>query len=363
MKYKFYLIYLLFFAFSCEPAQDFKGEIIPDKKFINNLLSSEQGQNLQVISYLNQIIDEGSPSHLYYLRAKYLYEIRQYKKANVDIQHSLKLAPRDFDYLLLAGKIALDLENYNLALHYFNLIRSGEKRQSFILFLLAEVSIKIKKNVLAINYLNQISSHELSTKNRLYYSILRQLNSINQDSSINLWNGVDEISLQDVRLQRFYFDHALGNTSKYLYQNQLLKAMNDYPNDPHLIRFWARFLNQINQFKMAELAYQKAANLFEANELLYLEIGIFYMQRRNYSSALNYFEKIKFDKVLFTEVPFLKSKCYLYLGDKIHYKSTLDSFQILLKNDARFYQLKIKYFGVSVDSTFVKNDSLIKIRP
>ena len=41
----------------------------------------------------------------------------------------------------------------------------------------------------------------------------------------------------------------------------------------------------------------------------------------------------------------------------------IDSVQILLKNDRRFYQLKKKHFGISMDSTRVVSDSLLAIKP
>jgi predicted Zn-dependent protease len=359
-----YLVFFVIFGFiSCEPTQDFKGEIIPEQKYILALLNTDKVQNQKVISFLNQIIDNGSSSHWYYLRAKYLFESRQYKKANVDIQHVLKSSPRESDYLLLAGQIALDLENYNIALNYFNLIQPSEKKQSFILFLLAEASIQLNKYTLATYYLNQIRINDLTTTDQVYYSVLRHLCSINPIRNLNIWNSLDQKSMQDVRLQRFYLENALDHTSKYLYQNQLLKLINDHPNDPHLLRFWARFLSKINQFKMAELAYQKVFNLFEHNDNLYLEIGSFYMHNRNYTSALFYFDKIKPDLESFTDVPFLKSTCYLNLGDKIRYKSMMDSVQLVLKNDQRFYQLKMKFFGISMDTNLVAKDSLLTIKP
>jgi tetratricopeptide (TPR) repeat protein len=114
---------------------------------------------------------------------------------------------------------------------------------------------------------------------------------------------------------------------------------------------------------MAELAYQKVFNLFEHNDNLYLEIGSFYMHNRNYTSALFYFDKIKPDLESFTDVPFLKSTCYLNLGDKIRYKSMMDSVQLVLKNDQRFYQLKMKFFGISMDTNLVAKDSLLTIKP
>jgi tetratricopeptide (TPR) repeat protein len=124
MKEKFLLFFVISCTISCETTQDFKGEIIPDQKYIYSLLNLERGQNQKVISYLNQMIEDGSSPHVYYLRAKYLFESRQYKKANVDIQQALKSSPRDFEYVLLAGQIALNLENYTSALNYFNLINN-----------------------------------------------------------------------------------------------------------------------------------------------------------------------------------------------------------------------------------------------
>jgi hypothetical protein len=87
------------------------------------------------------------------------------------------------------------------------------------------------------------------------------------------------------------------------------------------------------------------------------------MNHRNYSTALLYLNKIKPDLEAFIDVPFLKSKCYLYLGDKIRYKSMMDSAQLILNNDLRFYQLKMKYFGISVDTNLVAKDSLLTLKP
>jgi tetratricopeptide (TPR) repeat protein len=363
MKEKFLLIFVIFCSISCEPTQDFKGEYIPEKKYVFSLLEAQKSQNQKVIAFLNQIIEEGSPAHLYYLRAKYLYESRQYKKANIDIQRSIKSSPRDFDYLLLAGQIALNLENYTTALNYFNLIKSNQKNHSQIFFLLAEVSLKLSNYKLAIYYLNQIRKNDLSQKDLLYHTLLSNLCLTIQIPKINLIKSLDAQSIQDNRLQRIYFEYAMDYTSKYEYQNQLLKVINDFPNDPHLLRFWARFLSKINQFKMAELNYLKVLNLFEQNDNLFLEIGKFYMFHRNYSVALIYLNKIKPDLEYFIDVPFLKSKCYLYLGDNLHSKSMMDSVKLFLKNDNRFYQLKTKHFGISVDSNLVVKDSLLTIRP
>ena len=357
------LLFLVIFCISCEPTQDFKGEIIPDQKYFFSLLNSEKRQNQKVISYLSQMIEDGSTPHLYYLRAKYLFESRQYKKANADIQQALKFSPRDFEYVLLAGQIALNLENYTSALNYLNLIKSNEKKHTLVLFLLAEVSIKLNKHALGAYYLNQSQVNELPTTDQVGYSLLRNLCSAIKLPNFDLIKSIDQKSLQDIRIQRFYFENALDYTSKYIYQNQLLQFINQYPNDPHLLRCWARFLSKINQFKKAELTYQKVTNLFEHNDSFYLEVARFYMDHRNYKSALLYLNKIKPDLAVFIDVPFLKSKCYLYLGDKIRYKVLMDSAQLELKNDRTFYLLKMKYFGISVDTNLVVKDSLLTIKP
>ena len=352
------LLFIVIFSFiSCEPTQDFKGEIIPEQKYISALLTSQKGQNQKAISYLNQLVEEGSPVHWYYLRAQYLFESRQYKKANIDIQHALKSSPSEGDYLFLAGQIALNLENYEVALHYFNLIKENEKKHASVLFLLAEVCVKLNQFSMATHYLNQIKINDLSANDRFYYTVLRYLSSINK-IPYDL-NSFDQKSMQDVRIQRFYFENAIGISSKFLYQNQLLEFIKENPNDPHLLRFWARFLSQIKQFKMAEIAYLKVVKLFEPNDALYLEIGSFYMHHRNYNQSILYFDKIKSNVESFTEVPFLKSKCYLYLGDRNRYQSLMDSVQNIFKNDVKFYQLKRKYFGISMDSSLVAKDSLL----
>lgn len=348
---------------ACDSTQDFKGEIIPESKTISSLLNTDKSQTQKAISYLNQILEDGQSSHVYYLRAKYLFEARQYKKANEDILKAIKSSPRDVEYVLLAGQIAFDLENYTTASSYLNLIKSNLKKRPLMLFLLADLSIKVDNLKLANYYLNQISPKDLSAKDQFYYLILKDFCLPNKLSNTYLIRSLDQKMIQDVRLQRLYLANALDFTSKYLYQNQLLKLMNENPNDPHLLRFWARFLNKINQNKMAELTYQKVVSQFEHNDRLFLEIANFYMSHRNYSQAFFYLNKIKPDLDFFLDVPFLKSKCYLYLGDNIHYKSTMDSVRFVMKNDARFYQFKMKHFGISMDSSFAVKDSLLTIRP
>ena len=41
----------------------------------------------------------------------------------------------------------------------------------------------------------------------------------------------------------------------------------------------------------------------------------------------------------------------------------MDSAQLILKNDQRFYQMKMKHFGISVDTNLVAKDSLLTIKP
>lgn len=356
-------ILILFFSFillsSCKSAQEDKGEIIPNQSDILSLLNSSNTKSQMVIAYLDPLIEETPSPHLFYLRALSLYQAHQYKEANVDIQKSLRASSRDLDYLLLAGQISIGLENYTIAYNYFNLIKSTHKNLPTVLFSLAELSLKLNNYAFATYYLNQIKLNDLSKKDQLYYTFLN-ISSINGSSKFKIADIPSY--LNDRRLQIIYFEMGIDQLPNLIYQKQLLASMNQYPHDPQLLRCWARFLNKVGQIKMAEKVYQQVLNRFENNERLFLEIGQFYMKHRNYTSALLYLNKVKPDFNYFIEVPFLRSICYLYLGDKIHSISIIDSAKLVFKSDGRFYQLKKKYLGFSVDSSLQTKDSLLTVK-
>lgn len=360
MKHILRLFLLALFCFSCEPEIKLSGEIIPNKKDILSLLNDDKVKNQQVISYLNGVINNTKSPHLHYLQALYYYNSQQYKKANINIQQSLQSSQSDVDYLFLAGSIAFDLENYSLANNYFKRIKTNNVTKPSLYFAMAEVSLKLNNYKLAIYYLGKIKLNDLSTKDQFYYLVLKNSN-VSFLNDFKLIFESDPRYLNDFRLHRLYLGKNFDYMSKVIYQKQLLSLINQHPNDPHLLRFWARFLSKMGQKKMAELTYQKVFNLFEHNEPLNLEISKFYILNHNFNSALLYLNDIKFGLDGDMEVPILKSYCYLKLGNKNRSKLLLDSAQTVFNGDYRFYQIKKKYFRISLDSSLWNKDSLSTI--
>ena len=113
-------LFISIILFSCEKAQDTKGETIPP------LQDFAKSQNPTVIvSYLSNLLENQDGANLYYLRAKAYFDLRAYQKAEDDIEIALSKVPGDIDYLLLSAQVKSKLGLIDEAIEDAKLVESS----------------------------------------------------------------------------------------------------------------------------------------------------------------------------------------------------------------------------------------------
>ncbi|CAM4258230.1 tetratricopeptide repeat protein [Aquirufa beregesia] len=338
---------------SCETNQDSKGEKIPPA---SAFLKGEDPQ--RVIQFVSAIIEDKPSSTLYYVRSKAYFAQRKYLLASEDIQRALQIESGDLDFLFLSAQTHYHLEEYTEALKDAKSLEEAGFSAPGLWILLAEIYAQNGQTKLANYYLAKSLKVGLSPKDRAYVYTLRNLSVGDTLSWMKAVRDSSGIYLSDTPLARLYFQHQGDRVPMLDYQAQLFAARKKFPNDPHLLRFWARFLAKIRQVPRAEKVYASVLASFSSNPSLFAELGNFYFKNRDYYKAVAFFDKIPSDSPYSPEALFTKSICWLYLGERVKSLALLDSAQQLYPSDARFKSLKYRLMNRNLDSAHVQNDSL-----
>ena len=352
------LLGLSFFLLSCETNQDSKGEKIPPS---SAFLKGEDPQ--RVIQYVSAIIEDKPSSSLYYIRSKAYFTQRKYLKAYEDIQRALQIESGDLDFLFLSAQLHYHLEEYTDALKDAKSLEEAGFSAPGLWILLAEIYAQQKQTKMANYYLAKSLKVGLSPKDRAYVYTLRNLSVGDTLSWMKSVRDSSNIYLSETPLARLYFQHQGVRVPLMIYQAQLLAARKKFPNDPHLLRFWARFLAQIRQVPRAEKVYASVLASFSNNISLFAELGNFYFKNRDYYKAIAFYDKVPNHNSFSSEAMFTKSICWLYLGERLKSIELLDSAQRIYPTDARFKSLRYRLMNRNTDSTRTQSDSLYSETP
>ncbi|RXK52311.1 tetratricopeptide repeat protein [Aquirufa rosea] len=338
---------------SCETNQDSKGEKIPPAS------AFKKGEDPQrVIQYLSAILEDKPSSTLFYLRSKAYFSQRKYLLAAEDIQRALQIESGDLDFLFLSAKIHYHLEEYDEALNEAKSLEEAGFSSPGLWILLAEIYAHRGQVKIANYYLAKSLKVGLSPEDKAYVYTLRNLSVGDTLTWLRNVRDSSRVYLADNPLARIYFQLQADRMPIMNYQYQLLAARKKYPNDPHLLRFWARFLARIRQTPRAENVYARVLSSFSSNPALFLEVGTFYFKSRDYYKAIAFLDKVPPNTPWAAEALFYKSICYLYIGERMKSLALLDSAQGLYPQDKRFKSLKFRFMNRSLDSTQAQQDSL-----
>lgn len=339
--------------FSCETNQDSKGEKIPPA---TAFLKGEDPQ--RVIQYISALLEDKPSSSLYYLRSKAYFKQRKYILASEDIQRALQIESGDLDYLFLSAQLHFHLEEYTEALKDAKSLEEAGFATPGLWILLAEIYAHQGQVKMANYYLAKSLKVGLSPKDRAYVYTLRNLSVGDTLTWLKTVRDSSQVYLSETPLARLYFQHQGDRLAMLDYQAQLLAARKKFPNDPHLLRYWARFLAKIHQIPRAEKVYASVLAAFPNNPSLYAELGSFYFKNRDYYKAIAFFDKVPSGSPYNTEALFTKSICWLYLGERLKSIALLDSAQRLYPADNRFKSLRYRLMNRNSDSTHIQKDSL-----
>ncbi|MFY9159532.1 tetratricopeptide repeat protein [Aquirufa ecclesiirivi] len=347
------LMVLGIFLMSCETNQDSKGEKIPPA---SAFLKGEDPQ--RVIQYVSAIIEDKPSSTLYYIRSKAYFTQRKYLLASEDIQRALQIESGDLDFLYLSAQIHFHLEEYTEALKDAKSLEEAGFSAPGLWILLAEIYAQTAQTKMANYYLAKSLKVGLSPTDRAYVYTLRNLSIGDTLSWMKLVRDSSSIYLSETPLARLYFQHQGDRVPMLIYQAQLLSARKKFPHDPHLLRFWARFLAKIRQVPRAEKVYASVLASFPSNDNLFAEIGDFYFKNRDYYKAIAFLDKVSSDSPYASQAMFIKSISWLYLGERLKSLALLDSALQIYPSDMRFRSLKYRLMNRNLDSTRAQTDSL-----
>lgn len=345
--------------FSCETTPEKKGDLIPPSKIIQNPINS-----LKTLKYLTGLLEENESSNLYYLRAKTYLELHEYLKADLDINKAIKGNSEDQDYLYLKALISFHLERFDESLEYAKLISNSDFDPVALNELLTQIYLS-KNDLRNANYfLAKLDGINGGFKDSLSNVVIHRLvKAENFPLGMDL-DKIPKIQQQDPIVIRAYFTHFQPNRSNFAYQDKLLTCLKLYPSDPHLMRFWARFLTSLKQVNRAEKVYLQVEKLFLTHSLIDYEIGDFYFKARNYPKALTYFSQISAKESNYPKSLAMRSVCMLYAGKKMESYALMDSVKKFYAADIDAQQLMHKYgqYGVKEVSSPVDSIPSLEIQ-
>ena len=350
MKNIFYLLFITIVFFSCENQPEKKGDVIPPSSVIKNPINP-----VKSLKYLSALIEEDESPQLYYLRSKAYFDLHEYVKASEDIEKAMKGGSDDVDYLFLSASIKYHLEMYDAALQELKLVSNSDFdaeaiNQLFIQIYLAKNEVKKAKFYLSkMNVGNINQSKDLFFHRLMSGDSLRIIDELNQSASF---------IEAPIFVTRFYFQNYRPNKFDVKYQFKLLQVLRKYPSDPHLMRFWARFLFSINQIDRSEKVYTQVEKLLPKNPFLALEIGEFYFRLRNYTKAMDYFSEVLPNTLAYPKALVYKSVCLIYKGDKLRGLQVLDSLKQNYPSETNLLKIFSRYTKHQMEPLSSNTDSL-----
>ncbi len=355
MKNILFVLLVAFFS-SCDSNSENKGEIIPPFEIMNQPVNG-----LKSIQFLSALIESDPNPNLYYLRAKAYLEVRDYLKAQKDVLQALKGGPTDKEYVFLSAKIHFHLEMYDRALEDLSLIATSNLDPVAIHVLY--VQIYFAKNDLrkAKYHYRKLMTMGFEVDQPLFNQLMNQ---VMNDDSLNWMKNLSlirQISEQNYFVQRLYFQHAFSFRTADIYQYELLSTMKKYPSDPHLMKYWARFLANMNNVSRAEKVYLQVQELLPQSGGLTFELANFYFKARNYSKALSYYSQISKSESIFAKALVMKAICLTYVGKRMESLTLLDSIKKIYPSDLEAYQLLNRYRNSLNLKSEILSDSINKI--
>jgi tetratricopeptide (TPR) repeat protein len=346
---RFLIGIISYWLLSCGPSADQRGEIIPPQSVYNQ--SQRPGL---VISYVTQLLRENDGAHLYYLRAKAYFQLRDYIHAHADILKALEKTPSDVDYLLLSAQIKSQMGWYSLALEDAKALESTGYSSFYMYLTLGEIYLASHSKRLASSYLRQANALGVPVSEKKY---INYLSMMARGDSLLAMHSIQLADINHGSLGNAYFRYQLPRMSHLAYQKLILSELKKYPFDPYLLLNWGRFLVQLHQYGRAEKVYQQTLRQLPHNPALLLEIGEYYVRIANYTQALNYLNQVPKQSGVYREALYNQVLVYLNLGQKSRSLSMLDSARMQFVTDARFSLLRDRLIGKRIDSTVVKLDS------
>jgi len=350
VKNIFRLLFLSIVCFSCDNKPENKGDIIPPYSVLKNPINTSK-----TLEYLTALIEENESNQLYYLRAKVFFELHEYTKAYKDIQKAIKGGSDDLDFIFLSALIKYHLEWYDDALQDLTLFSTSNFNSDLVNQLLVQIYLA-KNDFKKANYF--LSKMNVKNSQKREDILLSKICFGDINSVLVELNSLPSFTEESIFLTRFYFQNYKPNKLDYNYQYKLLEVLKLHPSDPHLMRFWARFLSSVKKIERAEKVYLQVEKMFPKNPIFPAEIGEFYFNLKKYIKARDYFTKVPRNSSSHPKALFYKSVILIYYAEKEQGLKVLDSLKILYPNEIYLLNIFGRYTKNQLPSNYKKADSL-----
>jgi len=355
IKKLLFLLAITFHLMSCEKAQDTKGETIPPA-----LVFQKSQRPEIIIAYLTNLLENQDGSNLYYLRAKAFFELRNYQKAEEDIEQALKQIPGDVDYLILSAQIKGQLGLLAGGVEDAKLVESSGLASAKLYMVLAELYFSNHEKRMGYSYLLKVQKVGIPQSEQ---SVFRFLARQFRTDSLGALQSLSLSDCQHANLASAYYHFQLGRIPNIQYQKQILAELKKYPMDPYLMHAWGDFLVHVGQFSQAENVYKQVVTWLPKHPSMHLKFAQFYMNRRQFDLAKNQLVQIPSGAFEFRDAIFLRALIQLNVGQKSASIALLDSAQKIYMTDWRFKDLHDRLVGKRVDSNRTSKDSTQQILP
>ncbi|MEY4954331.1 MAG: hypothetical protein RI981_416 [Bacteroidota bacterium] len=350
-----FLVWVSVVLFSCEKAQDTKGETIPPQGIF------QKSQNPELfIAYLSNLIESQDGANLYYLRSKAYFELRSYQKAQVDIEKALNQVPGDVDYLLLSAQIKKQLGLYTEGLEDAKLVESSGITSAKLYLTLAELFFATHEKKVGLMYIRKLEKAGVPKSEFAYVQFLKhQFRS----DSLGAYQRITPENLQHPDLSHAYFLHQIGRSSNLIYQKQILGELKKFPFDPYLMFSWGQFLVQMGHLTQAEKVFSQSLIWMPQHVNMRLKVVRYYIDQKRFDLAEHTLAPILSNTLFARDILYLKVLLAINRGEKTKSNLMLDSIRKVYAGDVRFAQLQERLIGKKNDSLKLKQDSLQQIAP
>lgn len=349
------LLGLAFFFLSCEKAQDTKGETIPPAFVFQKTQRPEI-----IVAYLTKLLENQDGSNLYFLRAKAFFDLRNYQKAQDDIEQALKQVPSDVDYLLLSAQIKGQIGLLTAGIEDAKLVESSGLVSAKLYMVLAELYFNNHEKRRGYSYLIKVQQVGIPKSEKpVFHYLARQFRA----DSLGALQSISLAHCQYAYLANAYFHYQIGRLPNIQYQKQILAELKKYPMDPYLMHAWGDFLVHVGQYLQAEKVYKQVQTWLPQHPGMHLRFAQFYMNRRQYELANAQLLQIPSGAFEYRDALYSRALIQMNIGQKSASIALLDSARKIYISDGRFTALYDRLVGKRIDSNQISQDTAQQILP
>ena len=294
----------VFFFLSC-------GVEVAHKENISN-------ENLpQEITTLNEkIIKNPQEAELYYQRAKYYFEKKDFVLATADINQSLKYDSTKSNYYLLLSDLYFVQNKTSKSKESLERVLSLDSKNIDALLKLAELYFYVQKHQQSIEYIDKVLLIDQYVS-KAYF--LKGMNFKEMGDTARAISSMQTAVEQDPQYYSAFIQLGILYASK---KNPL--ALEYYQNaikinSASLEAFYgkAKFYQDMNQWNKAVSAYEELLQIDPEYKSGLYNLGVIYLLHlKLYEKAINYFNQAIASDPKYAEAYYARATCYQLKGDK-----------------------------------------------